>query len=73
MSSSSHTADEDTHPVVCVWTNRNMLVGTWQHMKATVSPCASKADYIFRENARQEMFIDKLYTTFTVHFQFTVY
>ena len=28
-------------------------------MKATVNPCTSKTDYIFRENARQEMFIDK--------------
>jgi len=37
----------------------NMSVGTWKHMKATVNLCASKAEYIFRENARQEMFIDK--------------
>jgi len=35
----------------------NMSAGTWKHMKGAVNLCTGKAEYIFRENARQEMFI----------------
>jgi hypothetical protein len=35
----------------------NMSAGTWEHVKGAVNLCTSKAEYKFRENARQEMFI----------------